>query len=88
MLYSILYILIQKIEKSFKEINVKYKETNNLKVNVQETDTTSDIILNLINILNLTGKFNDYSLNYRSDNNNEIGRINKNIITNINDIKI
>ncbi|KAL6611004.1 hypothetical protein U3516DRAFT_799224 [Neocallimastix sp. 'constans'] len=61
-----------KIEKSFKEINVKYKETNNLKVNVQETDTTSDIILNLINILNLTGKFNDYSLNYRSDNNNEI----------------
>jgi hypothetical protein len=65
-----------KIEDSLlKEINVKYikdDETVDVTIKIQEINTTTEIILNLIDKLNLTGKFNDYTLNYVSKSHNMI----------------
>jgi len=65
-----------KIEDSLsKEINVEFikdEKTIETKIKIQESHTTTEVILNLLSKLKLSGKYNDYTLNYLSKNHNLI----------------
>ncbi|ORX61018.1 hypothetical protein BCR36DRAFT_394165 [Piromyces finnis] len=65
-----------KLEDSLsKEIFVEFNEGGKIietKIKIQESNTTSEVIIMLLNNLKIKGLYNDYSLNYLSKNNNLI----------------